>query len=73
MIEKNGENCDECGWDKVNIYTGNIPIELEHIDGNFKNNKVDNLKLLCPNCHSLTSTYKSLNTGKGRDRRKYNK
>ena len=36
-------------------------------------NKEDNFEVLCPNCHSLTSTYKSLNKGKGRkDRKKYN-
>lgn len=34
-----------------------IPLELDHIDGNHKNNKLDNLRLLCPNCHSLTPTH----------------
>lgn len=59
--ETRGEKCEECGWDKVNKFHGNVPIELEHIDGNRKNNKPNNLKLLCPNCHSLTSTYRALN------------
>ncbi|MFW5895280.1 MAG: HNH endonuclease [archaeon] len=49
-------------------------LEIEHIDGNAKNNREENLDLICPNCHSLTSTYKALNSGKGnRDRLKYNK
>jgi DNA-binding CsgD family transcriptional regulator len=69
LIQKHGEKCMECGWSKRNEYTGKIPIELEHIDGDFRNNKEENLKLLCPNCHSLTPTYKSLNIGKGRPRK----
>lgn len=70
IISKRGNKCEDCGWDKVNPKTGNCPIELEHIDGNSENNSLDNLKLLCPNCHSLTSTYKNLNKGNGRHSRR---
>lgn len=66
LINKFGEKCMECGWNKVNPFSGKIPIELEHIDGNSENNNLENLKLLCPSCHSLTSTYKTLNKGNGR-------
>jgi predicted HNH restriction endonuclease len=59
----------QCGWDKINLHTNKVPIELEHIDGNSTNNELSNLKLLCPNCHSLTSTYKALNKGNGRHKR----
>lgn len=38
-----------------------IPLELEHIDGNSSNNKLENLELLCPNCHSFTDTYRGKN------------
>lgn len=38
-----------------------IPLELEHKDGNHENNHLDNLTLLCPNCHALTPTYRSKN------------
>ncbi len=38
-----------------------IPLELEHIDGNSSNNKLDNLTLLCPNCHAFTTTYRGKN------------
>jgi len=42
--------------------------------GNYQNNKEENLILSCPNCHSLTSTYKGANKNFGReDRRKYAK
>lgn len=69
LIKKHGEKCMECGWSERNVHSGRIPIELEHIDGDFRNNKEENLKLLCPNCHSLTPTYKSLNNGCGRPRK----
>lgn len=42
-----------------------MPLEVEHIDGDSTNNKEYNLTLLCPNCHSLTKTYRGLNKGNG--------
>jgi predicted HNH restriction endonuclease len=44
-------------------------VEVEHIDGNWRNNQPSNLTLLCPNCHSLTPTYRALNWGRGREYR----
>lgn len=69
LIKLHGPKCMECGWDKINPYTNKVPIELEHVDGNSENNELYNLKLLCPNCHSLTPTYKALNKGNGRHKR----
>ena len=69
IFEKYDNKCALCGWGKINI-----PLEIEHIDGNYKNNNEENLTLLCPNCHSLTSTYKGANLNHGRSsRKKYNK
>lgn len=45
----------------MNKFTNIIPLEVEHMDGNYKNNEENNLILLCPNCHSLTATYKGAN------------
>lgn len=70
LIEKYGNKCMECGWGEKNPTTNKIPIELEHIDGDSTNNNLSNLKLLCPNCHSLTPTYKGANKGNGRYSRK---
>jgi len=61
-----GEKCQRCGWAEVNPYTGRVPVQLEHIDGNFRNNRPENLTLLCPSCHSLTPTYCGANKGHGR-------
>ena len=64
--------CTKCGWSQINPYTNNIPLEIEHVDGNYLNNTEENLILLCPNCHSLTSTYKGANLNHGRrERSKY--
>lgn len=74
LFNKYNNKCARCGWGEINKYTNKIPLEIEHIDGNYKNNKEENLILLCPNCHSLTSTYKGANLNKGRkSRNKYNK
>ena len=64
LINKYGEKCMICDWDKVNEYTGIIPIQINHIDGNPHNHSLSNVELICPNCHSLTEFFGS--RGKGR-------
>lgn len=66
LFEKFDSKCCECGWSKKNTTTGKIPLHVEHINGDSQNNTESNLKLLCPNCHSLTPTFGVLNKGKGR-------
>ena len=74
LFKKYNNKCARCGWGETNKFTKTIPLEIEHIDGNYKNNNEDNLILLCPNCHSLTSTYKGANLNHGRkSRKKYSK
>jgi hypothetical protein len=47
--------CEVCGIDSWN---GNpINMQLDHIDGNTYNHCIDNLRMICPNCHSQTETY----------------
>ena len=70
LIIKYGEKCMKCGWNEIHQITGNVPIQINHKDGNTENNKLNNVELLCPNCHSLTINFGSLNKGNGRTERK---
>jgi 5-methylcytosine-specific restriction endonuclease McrA len=69
LLRKANYSCSECGWDKKNPITKRPPLEIDHIDGDCTNAKRENLRVLCPNCHSLTPTWKSLNRGKGNKER----
>lgn len=51
--------CNKCGL--LDWLNEPITLELEHKDGNKKNNKRDNLECLCPNCHSQTPTWRGRN------------
>lgn len=65
LLEKFNYKCSKCGWSEINPYTNRLPLEIEHIDGDATNNTEENLTLLCPNCHSLTKTYRGANKGNG--------
>lgn len=51
--------CEMCG---LSVWLGNdIPLELHHKNGNNKDNRIENLLILCPNCHALTDSYRGKN------------
>jgi HNH endonuclease len=60
LMERLCENCGMCTWNGEPI-----PLELEHINGKRFDNRIENLRLLCPNCHAQTPTYRGRNIGNG--------
>lgn len=52
--KKQCEECDITEWNNKKII-----FELEHINGNNTDNRIENLKILCPNCHSQTPTFRN--------------
>lgn len=58
--------CEECGLHEWNGRPA--PLQLDHIDGDRRNNLLENLRLLCPNCHAQTDTYCGRNQGRYADR-----
>ena len=69
LRDKYGNKCSICNWSKVNVKTGQVPLVADHIDGNWRNNTESNLRLICPNCDSISATYAGLNRGNGRKNR----
>lgn len=57
--------CESCGLETW--LDKKIPLEVHHLDGNHLNNELENLQLLCPNCHAFTKNYrgKNINVVKG--------
>jgi hypothetical protein len=59
VLEARCSSCELEEW-----LGGPIPLQLDHIDGDRRNNELKNLRLLCPNCHALTDTYCGRNIGR---------
>lgn len=68
LLECRQHRCEVCGLTEWMGKT--IPLELDHKDGDSDNNRLGNLRLICPNCHAQTATYKAKNRGHGRHYRR---
>ena len=67
LRDRCGNKCETCGWSQKNQYTNQVPLEIDHIDGDASNCVEANLRMICPNCHSLTPTFR--NTGGRKSKR----
>lgn len=71
LLETRGEKCEHCGIGSE--WNGKpLTLQMDHIDGNSDNNTLDNLQILCPNCHTQTHTWCGRNK-KNTKRNKYNR
>jgi hypothetical protein len=66
MLEKTDYKCEQCGWGERHSVTGRPLVQVDHIDGDPRNNAEENLRVLCPNCYSMTPTFGAYNKGDGR-------
>ena len=60
------EKCWNTTWNDLPI-----PLELEHLNGDNSDNRLENLKLYCPNCHAQTDSYRGKNKGKAVNKHHY--
>lgn len=60
LVKLKKPKCEKCGWAKMSL-DGRLPLELDHINGDRHDNRLDNLRVLCPNCHSLQITHRGKN------------
>lgn len=66
LLEQADYKCKVCGFNEPHPDDGNTILEINHIDGNGSNHKPENLEVLCPNHHAMTSSYRGRNSGNGR-------
>ncbi len=67
LLREAGNKCSQCGWGEQHSRTGLYPLHVDHINGDCTDHRYVNLRVLCPNCHSLTDNYGALNrNNKGR-------
>lgn len=64
-IFKHGIKEQECEWCGITEWRGlPAPLEIDHVNGVRWDNRLENLRVLCPNCHAQTSTYRGKNIAK---------
>jgi len=61
LINKANYSCEKCGFNTPHPDDQSSILEINHKDGDALNTCLDNLEVICPNCHALTSTYRRRN------------
>lgn len=61
LHETRGTGCESCGWDERHPVDNKVLTQVDHINGDCHDCRPENLRVLCPNCHSMTPTYGSRN------------
>lgn len=69
LFETRGTACSSCGWDERHPIDDAVLTEIDHIDGDTHNCHPDNLRILCPNCHSMTFNHRARNKSSSRIRK----
>jgi len=70
LKREHGDKCSNCEQEPI-WHDNPLMMQLDHIDGNSDNNKPENLRLLCPNCHSQTETFSGKCGKKNTKRNRY--
>ncbi len=70
LLDKYNYKCSICQFEGKNVITNKTILQIDHIDGNCFNSVVNNLRVLCPNCHAMTPTFGSLNKNSKRSWKK---
>lgn len=66
LLIQSNYSCQKCGFNTLHPDDNKTILEINHINGNGTDHSPQNLEVLCPNCHALTSNYRGRNLGNGR-------
>ena len=66
LLEQADYKCSKCGFNTPHPDDNKTILEINHINGDGTDHSKENLEVVCPNCHALTSNYRARNMGKGR-------
>jgi len=66
LFEDRGNCCEQCGWTYWPENMAYPKLTIDHINNDYRDNRVENLMVLCPNCHSIKSHESPVNRGSGR-------
>lgn len=66
LLEQSNYSCSKCGFNTPHPDDGKTILEINHINGDGLDHRPENLEVICPNCHALTSSYRGRNVGNGR-------